>query len=421
MRAIQSSPNGIFFYTLSYIVTLTAVLLWHPLIPLILAASLIFVPAAVWLAIIIKPMPRVTKSIKKIKACFILWGFQGAGFLVMLIITALWFARFPTAVVLTPNFAHHLSLSLLFSSFFLSTLLMMFSTLAQRWQQPISINLFFPKDQQITRLANFSNFWLFKATMMPGLLLFMLACSGALSNVKLNLIALLISTLFIGASTKSAWFYQTLQIMIKRWKCGFASIVIIFFAVISLCSFLMSWMMKPLGVIPIYNLTWIGNTAPLLLFWSLSLAITIPITYCVAPRIFALTPRNILLLSLSNPMLWLIIWLDYRGNLLHTLQNLSSSTVHTLSIITLILSYFFLNSNPFAKLSTMFFGHLRIKHQGPMPRNLVYRNFSLLILIMIAFIINAVFVLQIEFLVTAACTAISVIIVTYLFLFRASL
>jgi hypothetical protein len=416
MRAALSKPIGLFFYGLCYLVTTIAVLIWHPLINIILAASLIFVPAAVFLAITTQLIPAA--SSKKITAALTLWGLQSTGFILMLLVTTLWFARFPTYGNLNFSFSRHLSLSLIFSSFFLSTLLIMFCTLAQRRNRPISINLFFKEPSTEHYLAHFGNFWFFKATLLFSLFLLLLPCSLLLTHDKLNLIALLIASLFIYAGTKLPWCYQVLQIAIKRWQCSFATIVFAFFAAITLCDFFMTWLMKPLGNLALYNLSWIGSSTPLLFFWSLSIASVIPITYFIAPRIFTLTPLNIFLLSLTNPLLWLITLFDYQKNLLYTLQHLPPSVVNILSVIMIILSFLWLRSRQFAQLITLFFGNLGFKHQGTMPRNLVYRSLSILILIMMTLMLNAVFMLQIEFFLTAIAVLISCIIAVYLFLFR---
>ena len=411
-----STSSAAIFYFASYLVAIAAVLFWPPLINGIFTIALIFIPVA-W--VLSKTKATVQRDTKFSKA-FVLWGFQSIGFLVTLTLSALWLAQFPqNSTRSTPNFAQHLSLSLIFSSIFLSCLLIMFCSLAVRAQKPISILLFFPPQQKLNLLANMGNYWFFRATMLPSLLLFIFSCQIIMSHFSINMAAVVVSILLISLLLRLPWLYGMLQIMIKRWHFSFMHFIVIYCIAVALSSFFIQWLMLPLQPFNLMSLSTIGSHSPLLLFWGIAISLAIPITYCVAPKILRLSPRSIFWLCLTNPLLWLIFFLDYHEHLLYTLAHLPTLDLNVLSLITLIFSFFWLGSARLAHFTTLFFGNLSQAYQGPMPRSLVLRSFSILLFLLIASIIHAVFVLQIEFLVTGACTLISCIIAVYLFLFRA--
>lgn len=416
MHKLYSNSSAAIFYFASYATAIIAILWWHTLVSLIFTASLIFIPAA-W---ILSTAPITRQHTTTLKKCLTLWGLQSIGFVLTLLLAVLWFAQFPDDHNRAmPDFAKHPSLSLIFSSFFLSCLLIMFCTLSQRRRKPISILLFFSSQKKTPYLANLGNFWFLRATMLPSLLLFLLACQILLAPLAINKIAVLTSILLMGIALRLPWIYRALQIMIKRWQFNFMSLLLLFFIAAIPCSFFIQWLMQAFGPMPSIHFNMIGYTAPLVLFWSVAIALTIPLAYTIASKITYLSPRTLFFFCLTNPFLWLIFILDYHAQLLNHLLHLPTAYQNILSLFALCISFFWLRSSYLAKLSQLFFGHFSQFQQNVMPRNLVLRNFSLLFFLLLGLLLQATFILQIELLVTGFCTLISCIIAVYLFLYRA--
>jgi len=170
------------------------------------------------------------------------------------------------------------------------------------------------------------------------------------------------------------------------------------------------------------DLMHLGSQAPLILFWGIVIAITVPFGYFFAPLTTTISPRRLVVLFLVNPFLWGCVVLDAYFPLLHLLQQVPNMLLLPICIVIFVVGYILLASERLARFNAVLFYDTGAKHKGAMPRIMMQSNVIILLMLIAVFSIHAFFWLQIEFLATGACVLMTYLItggLSFLYLIRA--
>ncbi len=412
MRRPPERYIGYFYYFTAFILSALGLAAFYPYVYAVLIASLVFVVFAIigcWI-----PRPALSTQLL---ACFKFWGMQSLGFLVWLIISIFWLAKFPYYGNLAP-FSYHPSLALLLGAFILANELNAFAYLMKRWQKPASVLLFFPDQKANLRLAVYGNIWFRRATMLISFFLFLFSASNLIPKFTLNAPLFIVCACFGIMFVKSPLFYRWLQKGIRQWRLNFMYILLLSLLAFFVFYFFMRWLLQPFFPTITLDFSLLGNTAPLVVFWGAAICITVPLAYLMPSFTATLSPKAILVLALTNPLLWILLLLDFANKLLPMLYHIPHPVLVVLSIGAFFLSLFWLGSQTLARLNTTFFMNDGTQYGGKMPRILMQNNIPLALGLMTMLSFHAAFWFQVEFLATGSYVLVAYFVSTCIYLFR---
>jgi hypothetical protein len=423
MRRPKNRIIGYFYYFTSFILCGLGLLIYHPFVSWVVAASfLIFIFYAIATSRLPFTSPGKDLILKNHNllphAVSLLWGTQALSYLLWLIFGALWFGHFPQYGNLKPLFSSHLSLSILLSAFILANEINAISYLMKRWQQSASVLLFFPQQKMDLRIAIYGNIWWRKATVFISFVFLLFSATLLFPIFKINFVILFFTTAFMVYFIKSPIFYGWLPKILKHWKISFVNLLLAVIAITLLLYCLFAWLFQPFLADYSFEFSHYFTDTPLIVFWGFAICLTVPLAFLLPSKLLALSPTSILLLTLTNPLLWLIVILDFTGMLLPLLQHIPHIVLVTLAIIMLILSYLWLAHPMFTALNKKFFMNEAEKQPGPMPRILVQNNLPAALLILLALSIGFPTFFQIDLMATGAYVLIAYGVSTGILLFK---
>jgi hypothetical protein len=423
MRRPKNRVIGYFYYFTSFILCGLGLLIYHPFVSWVVAASfLIFI----FYAIATSRLPFISPDKNLIlknhhlipHAVSLLWGVQALSYLLWLVFGALWFGHFPQYGNLKPIFSSHLSLSILLSAFILATEINAISYLMKRSQQPASVLLFFPNQKMNLRIAIYGNIWWRRATVFTSFAFLLFSATLLLPVININSVILFFTTAFMVYFIKSPIFYSWLPKILKHWKISFVNLLLAVITTTVLFYCLLTWFSQPFLADYSFKFGHYFTDTPLIVFWGFAICLTVPLAFLLPSKLMALSPSSILLLILTNPLLWLIIILDFTGLLLPLLQHIPHAALVALAMIMLVSSYLWLAHPMFTALNKNFFMNDAEKQPGPMPRILVQSNLPLALLILLALSIKFPTFFQIDLMATGAYVLIAYGVSTGILLFK---
>ena len=375
-----------------YLLSALGLLVWHPWINIVLCAS----GCLLFTAVALSFLPAQKKAYINFRSCITLWVYQGMGVVVSLVFASLWLTQYPYYGFTNHSpLLHHLSFSLFAGTFMLINLLIILVSATKQTDKSPNFSSVYPADRMDWRSLTYIHAIFFQCLKLVSLIFFFLSLITLLPGLPVNMLIFAAVCLICVSLFRSETIYDWLQTAIKRWHWRLSFFLFSMLVFIGVLTAMINWFFYPIYPVSFLNLIKIGADSPLIVLWGCCIFLSAPLSYLIAPKILHCSPRMILIASLCNPLLWLLLFIDYHQNILLMLHAMPLVLIKIIASIGVVTSFVLLGSSAMATLNARFFFTPAYQRQQRMPRVLVKSYLVEACMLMSCFAIHALFWIQI--------------------------